>query len=86
MLIYLKYIFILTGKKQFLIRITKIIFLYLLQGVMREEMHGMDLEILADEQCSDLVEFDKQDMICTRGRPPRYDSACNVSKVTISVT
>lgn len=54
--------------------------------MMREEMHGMDLEILADEECSNLVEFDKQDMICTRGRPPRYDSACNVSKVTISVT
>ncbi|XP_045449380.1 scolexin B-like [Melitaea cinxia] len=46
-------------------------------GMMREEMHGMDLEILADEECSNLVEFDKQDMICTRGRPPRYDSACN---------
>ncbi|CAH2085669.1 unnamed protein product [Euphydryas editha] len=46
-------------------------------GVMREKMHVMDLEILADEECSNLVEFDKQDMICTRGRPPRYDSACN---------
>ncbi|XP_047531796.1 scolexin B-like [Vanessa atalanta] len=46
-------------------------------GVMREDMHAMDLEILADEDCSDLLEYDGADMICTKGRAPRYDSACN---------
>ena len=46
---------------------------------MREDMHGMDLEILDNSECSSLEEFDAQDMVCTRGRAPRFDSACNVS-------
>ncbi|CAH2242355.1 jg19968 [Pararge aegeria aegeria] len=44
---------------------------------MREDMHGMDLEVLDDSECSSLIEFDKTDMVCTKGRPPRFDSACN---------
>ncbi|XP_032515946.2 scolexin B-like [Danaus plexippus] len=44
---------------------------------MRHEMHGMDLEVQSDEECGKLVEYDPQDMLCARGRPPRYDSACN---------
>ncbi|XP_034828403.1 scolexin B-like isoform X1 [Maniola hyperantus] len=44
---------------------------------MREDMHGMDLQVLDDDQCSSLIEFDKTDMICTKGRAPRFDSACN---------
>ncbi|XP_013137738.1 PREDICTED: scolexin B-like isoform X2 [Papilio polytes] len=44
---------------------------------MRHEMHGMDLTLLAEEECSKLEEYDSQDMICIRGRAPRYDSACN---------
>lgn len=47
---------------------------------MRDEMHGMELEVLDDEVCrAALVEYNPKDMICTRGRAPRYDSACNVS-------
>ncbi|CAH2040337.1 unnamed protein product, partial [Iphiclides podalirius] len=44
---------------------------------MRHEMHGMKLEILDDEECSVLEEYDSEDMICAKGRPPNYDSACN---------
>ncbi|XP_013161711.1 PREDICTED: scolexin B-like [Papilio xuthus] len=44
---------------------------------MRHEMHGMDLTLLAEEECARLEEYDSQDMICIRGRAPRYDSACN---------
>ncbi|CAH0723886.1 unnamed protein product, partial [Brenthis ino] len=44
---------------------------------MREDMHGMDLEVLDDNECSSLEQFNAEDMICTKGRPPRYDSACN---------
>ncbi|KPJ13067.1 Scolexin B [Papilio machaon] len=44
---------------------------------MRHEMHGMDLSLLAEEECARLEEYDSQDMICIRGRAPRYDSACN---------
>lgn len=46
---------------------------------MREDMHGMDLQVLDDNECSSLEQFNAEDMICTKGRPPRYDSACNVS-------
>lgn len=49
------------------------------QGTMRHEMHGMELSVQTDEVCSTLVEYNKQDMLCAKGRPPRYDSACNVS-------
>ncbi|CAG4982761.1 unnamed protein product [Parnassius apollo] len=44
---------------------------------MRHEMHGMELSILSEEECAALEEFDSQDMICAKGRPPRFDSACN---------
>ncbi|XP_068623951.1 scolexin B-like isoform X2 [Battus philenor] len=44
---------------------------------MRHQMHGMDLYLLPDEECSKLEEYDSQDMICITGRPPKYDSACN---------
>ncbi|XP_023943671.1 scolexin B isoform X2 [Bicyclus anynana] len=44
---------------------------------MREDMHAMDLEVLDDSECSSLIEFDSTDMVCTKGRPPRFDSACN---------
>ncbi|XP_060802209.1 scolexin B isoform X4 [Amyelois transitella] len=47
-------------------------------GYMRHNMHGMELSVLADEECSNkLLQFNPEDMLCTRGRPPRYDSACN---------
>ncbi|XP_072929330.1 scolexin B-like isoform X2 [Epargyreus clarus] len=45
--------------------------------VMRHEMHGMDLKTLGDAECTRLQEYNPQDMLCTRGRPPRNDSACN---------
>nr|XP_053605882.1 scolexin B-like [Plodia interpunctella] len=47
-------------------------------GVMRHEMHAMELAVQKDEVCSSrLPQYEAQDMLCTRGRPPRYDSACN---------
>lgn len=47
---------------------------------MRDEMHGMDLEIVSDSVCKEKLEqYNKKDMLCAKGRPPRYDSACNVS-------
>ncbi|XP_038220098.1 scolexin B-like isoform X2 [Zerene cesonia] len=45
--------------------------------VMRPDMHAMDLEVLSDSACGELVEYDPQDMLCATGRPPRYDTACN---------
>ncbi|CAG4945819.1 unnamed protein product [Colias eurytheme] len=45
--------------------------------VMRPDMHAMDLEVLSDSDCGELVEYDSQDMLCATGRPPRYDTACN---------
>ncbi|KOB71952.1 Scolexin B, partial [Operophtera brumata] len=46
-------------------------------GFMRSAMHAMELAVQPDEACSKLEQFKKEDMLCTRGRPPRYDSACN---------
>ncbi|GBP87486.1 Scolexin B [Eumeta japonica] len=46
-------------------------------GVMSHHMHAMELAVQEDSVCSVLPEFDALDMICTRGRPPRLDSACN---------
>lgn len=46
---------------------------------MRSDEHAMDLEVLPSANCSKLIEFDPVDMLCVRGRPPRYDTACNVS-------
>ncbi|XP_050666973.1 scolexin B-like isoform X1 [Leptidea sinapis] len=45
--------------------------------VMRSEMHAMDLEVLPNSECDPLEPFDPADMICTRGRAPKLDSACN---------
>lgn len=46
-------------------------------------MHAMDLVTVADEVCSrKLEQYDPHDMLCTTGRPPRNDSACNVSTLT----
>uniref|UniRef100_A0A1E1W1P6 trypsin n=2 Tax=Pectinophora gossypiella TaxID=13191 RepID=A0A1E1W1P6_PECGO len=45
---------------------------------MREQMHGMELQIMADNKCKEaMIQYEADNMICTRGRPPRYDSACN---------
>lgn len=45
---------------------------------MRHNMHAMDMETIPDEVCARrFIEFDKHDMICTKGRPPRYDNGCN---------
>ncbi|GBP87484.1 Scolexin B [Eumeta japonica] len=46
-------------------------------GVMSHHMHAMELAVQEDSVCSVLPEFDALDMICTRGRPPRLDSACS---------
>lgn len=47
---------------------------------MRSDMHGMELEIQEDNVCqTKLEQYKAQDMLCTKGRPPRFDSACNVS-------
>ncbi|KAJ0177690.1 hypothetical protein K1T71_006563 [Dendrolimus kikuchii] len=47
-------------------------------GVMRDEMHAMDLEIESNSVCSDKLEqYNEKDMCCAKGRPPTYDSACN---------
>ncbi|XP_026330242.1 scolexin B-like [Hyposmocoma kahamanoa] len=45
---------------------------------MRHDMHGMDLEVQADSACQEaLVQYEPKTMLCTKGRAPRYDSACN---------
>ncbi|XP_026330479.1 scolexin B-like [Hyposmocoma kahamanoa] len=45
---------------------------------MRNEMHSMDLEVKADSVCQEaLIEYEPKTMLCTKGRAPRYDSACN---------
>lgn len=47
---------------------------------MRHEMHGMELEVKADSECKEALEqYESKAMLCTKGRAPRYDSACNVS-------
>lgn len=54
---------------------------------MRNEMHGMELEVLADNVCErKFIEYSHEDMICTKGRAPRYDSACNVCIPTVLYT
>ncbi|XP_041968331.1 scolexin B-like isoform X2 [Aricia agestis] len=45
--------------------------------VMRHDMHVFELEIQSDEVCSELEQYNPQDMLCAKGRPPKYDSACN---------
>lgn len=51
---------------------------------MRHEMHGMELEVRADSECKEaLVQYEPKTMLCAKGRAPRYDSACNVSVITI---
>lgn len=46
-------------------------------GVMRKDMHAMELSTQSDEVCSKLEQYNSLDMICAKGRPPRFDSACN---------
>ncbi|CAH0673883.1 unnamed protein product [Spodoptera exigua] len=46
-------------------------------GTMRSDMHGMELAVQSDEVCSSLEQYNNKDMLCVKGRPPRYDSACN---------
>ncbi|KAG6441751.1 hypothetical protein O3G_MSEX001951 [Manduca sexta] len=46
-------------------------------GTMRSEMHAMELSVQSNEVCSKLEQFEAKDMLCAKGRPPRYDSACN---------
>lgn len=49
---------------------------------MRSDMHGMELAVQEDDVCKTaLVQYSAEDMLCTKGRPPRLDSACNVSNV-----
>lgn len=48
---------------------------------MRSDMHGMELSVQSDEVCKTLEQYNPQDMLCVKGRPPRYDSACNVSTI-----
>ncbi|KAI5646867.1 trypsin domain-containing protein [Phthorimaea operculella] len=49
--------------------------------VMRDEMHAMDLRVMPDSKCKqELVQYEPEHMICTQGRPPRFDSACNICK------
>ncbi|XP_063635404.1 scolexin B-like [Cydia splendana] len=44
---------------------------------MREEMHLMELETIDNDACAKLEQFSPEDMFCAKGRPPRFDSACN---------
>ncbi|XP_047026077.1 scolexin B [Helicoverpa zea] len=46
-------------------------------GTMRSEMHGMELAVQSDEVCSTLEQYNSKDMLCVKGLPPRFDSACN---------
>ena len=46
---------------------------------MRSEMHGMELAVQGDDVCSTLEQYNRKDMLCVKGLPPRFDSACNVS-------
>ncbi|KAM3967064.1 scolexin B [Aphomia sociella] len=46
-------------------------------GTMSHRMHGMELSVQADDQCAKLEQYSSKDMLCTKGRPPRFDSACN---------
>ncbi|XP_022826065.1 scolexin B isoform X2 [Spodoptera litura] len=46
-------------------------------GTMRSDMHGMELAVQSDDVCSTLEQYNSKDMLCVKGRPPRYDSACN---------
>ncbi|KAJ2947383.1 hypothetical protein O0L34_g17151 [Tuta absoluta] len=46
--------------------------------VMRDEMHAMELRVMPDSTCKQaLLQYEPDNMICTQGRPPRLDSACN---------
>ncbi|XP_073952570.1 scolexin B-like [Choristoneura fumiferana] len=45
--------------------------------LMRQEMHGMALQVLSDEECAQLQQFQAEDMFCAQGLSPRFDSACN---------
>nr|AXY94756.1 scolexin [Galleria mellonella] len=46
-------------------------------GIMSQIMHGRELSVQADDVCLKLEQYRSKDMICTKGRPPRYDFACN---------
>ncbi|KAJ8724537.1 hypothetical protein PYW08_016011 [Mythimna loreyi] len=46
-------------------------------GTMRSEMHGMELAVQSNDVCSTLEQYNSQDMLCVKGTPPRFDSACN---------
>ncbi|CAH2040339.1 unnamed protein product, partial [Iphiclides podalirius] len=46
-------------------------------GSMSYQMHARKLHLLSEKECSALQEFNTTDMICAKGRPPNYDSACN---------
>lgn len=59
--------------------IIKFMYLLSVQGTMRSDMHGMYLSVQSDETCRTLEQYNPKDMLCVKGRPPRYDSACNVS-------
>lgn len=57
-----------------------------LQEYMRPEMHGMDLEVKADSVCQEAMEqYEPKTMLCTKGRAPKYDSACNVSLINCAL-
>lgn len=56
-----------------------------LQEYMRSDMRSMGLEVMADSACQEaLVQYEPENMLCAKGRGPRYDSTCNVSIITIS--
>ncbi|XP_026725974.1 scolexin B-like isoform X1 [Trichoplusia ni] len=47
-------------------------------GYMRSDMHKMEMAVQPEEVCkSALPEYRSKDMVCVKGRPPRFDSACS---------
>ncbi|XP_037296977.1 scolexin B-like [Manduca sexta] len=46
------------------------------EAKIQSEMHGKKLSVQSNEVCSKLEQFKAEDMLCAKGRPPRYDFVC----------